>query len=109
MYLLGQGGDQNARQAARWFKLAARKGHVGAQAEFGHMLYEGTGVERRPVEGLMWLSVARLSTPGDPVIQTYHEQAFATAGEGDRRQAIAMAEAWIAHNGTTAQQAQVQQ
>jgi TPR repeat protein len=109
MYLLGQGGDQNARQAARWFKLAARKGHVGAQAEFGHMLYEGIGVERRSVEGLMWLSVARLSSPGDPMIQTRHEQAFSTASEDDRRQAIAMAEAWIAHNGATAQQAQVQQ
>ena len=51
MFLHGQGGDQNARQAARWFKLAARKGHVGAQAEFGHMLFEGIGVDRRPVEG----------------------------------------------------------
>jgi TPR repeat protein len=108
MYLLGQGGDQNARQAARWFKLAARKGHVGAQAEFGHMLYEGLGIERSPVEGLMWLSVARLSSPGDPMIQARHEQAFSTASETDRRQAIGMAEAWLAHNGAGAQ-AQMQQ
>ena len=63
MFLQGEGGDQNARQAARWFKLAARKGHVGAQAEFGHMLYEGIGMDRRPVEGLMWLSIARLIEP----------------------------------------------
>ena len=85
MFLDGQGGDQNARQAARWFKLAARKGHVGAQAEFGHMLYEGIGVDRRPVEGLMWLSIARLSSPGDPLIQARHEQAFSTADEEQRR------------------------
>jgi TPR repeat protein len=98
MFLNGVGGDQNARQAARWFKLAARKGHVGAQAEFGHMLFEGLGVERRPVEGLMWLSIARLSSPGDPVIQARHEQAFSTAGEEQRREAMAMAETWIAHN-----------
>jgi TPR repeat protein len=96
MFLLGQGGDQNARQAARWFKLAARKGHVGAQAEFGHLLYEGVGVERRPVEGLMWLSIARLSSPGDPLIQARHEQAFSTASEDERRQAMGLAEAWIA-------------
>jgi TPR repeat protein len=109
MLLLGQGGDQNARQAARWFKLAARKGHVGAQAEFGLMLYEGIGVERRPVEGLMWLSIARLSSPGDPLVQARHEQAFSTAGEEQRRQAIAMAETWLAHNGPSAQaQAQTQ-
>ncbi len=98
MLLNGLGGDKNARQAARWFKLAARKGHVGAQAEFGHMLYEGIGLDRRPVEGLMWLTIARLSSPGDPVIQARHEQAFSTADEETRRQAIALAKAWIDHN-----------
>jgi TPR repeat protein len=103
MILAGQGGERSERQALRWFKLAARKGHVGAQAEFGRMLYEGVGVERRPVEGLMWLSIARLTSPGDPLIQTYHEQAFSTADEEDRRQAMAMAETWIAHNVAGAQ------
>lgn len=106
MFLQGEGGDQNARQAARWFKLAARKGHVGAQAEFGHMLFEGMGTDRRPIEGLMWLSIARLSSPGDPLIQARHEQAFSTADEDQRREAMAMAEAWIAHN-TGGAQAQV--
>jgi TPR repeat protein len=107
MLLQGEGGDQNARQAARWYKLAARKGHVGAQAEFGHMLFEGIGVDRRPVEGLMWLSVARLSSPGDPLIQARHEQAFSTANEDQRRKAMAMAQAWVSHNvgGTQAQAA----
>jgi hypothetical protein len=98
MLLNGQGGEQDARQAARWLKLAARKGHVGAQAAFGHMLYEGIGVGRRPVEGLMWLSIARLSSPGDPVIQAQHEQAFSTASEEDRREAMEKAEDWIAEN-----------
>jgi exopolysaccharide production negative regulator len=97
MLLNGLGGDKNPRQAARWFKLAARKGHVGAQAEFGHLLYEGIGVDRRPVEGLMWLTIARLSSPGDPVIQARHEQAFSTADESQRREAMALAEAWVAH------------
>ena len=103
MYLAGDGGEKSARQAARWFKLAARKGHVGAQAEFGRMLYEGIGVGRRPVEGLMWLSVARLSDPGDPMIQARHEQAFSTADEEDRREAIAMAEAWLGSHGAATQ------
>lgn len=102
MYLSGEGGQKSARQAARWFKLAARKGHVGAQAEFGYLLYEGIGVGRRKVEGLMWLSVARLSSPGDPAIQARHEQAFSTADEDDRRDAVAMAEAWLASNGKAA-------
>jgi TPR repeat protein len=98
MFLGGQGGAKNARQAARWFKLAARKGHVGAQAEFGRMLYDGIGVDRRPVEGLMWLSIARLATPGDPLIQARHEAAFSTASEQQRRDAMAQAEAWMARN-----------
>ena len=53
MYLNGQGGEKNARQAARWFKLAARKGHAGAQAMFGRLMLEGTGVRRNTVKGLM--------------------------------------------------------
>jgi hypothetical protein len=95
MFLQGQGGEKDARQAARWFTLAARKGHVGAEAEFGRMLYEGIGVERRPLEGLTWLTIARLSSPGDPAIQAAHEQAFSTADEDLRRQAMAAAKAWI--------------
>jgi len=106
MFLNGEGGDQNARQAARWFKLAARKGHVAAQAEFGHMLFEGIGMDRRPIEGLMWLSIARLMSPGDPAIQARHEQAFSTASEEQRRQAMAMAETWISHNTGGGPQAQ---
>lgn len=108
MMLAGQGGDQNERQAAKWFKLAARKGHVGAQAEFGRMLYEGIGVERRPVEGLMWLSIARVSNPGDPAIQVQHEQAFSTAEEGQRRQASARADDWLARNGDGGPRTQAQ-
>jgi hypothetical protein len=103
MFLQGQGGDQNVRQAARWFKLAARKGHVAAQAEFGHMLYEGIGMERRAVEGLMWLTIARLSSPGDPAVQARHEQAFSTADETQRREAMELAEGWLAHSGGGAQ------
>jgi exopolysaccharide production negative regulator len=97
MYLQGLGGEENDRQAVRWFKLAALKGHVGAEAELGHMLYEGVGIDRRPVEGLMWLSIARLSSPGDPVIQARHEQAFSTADESQRREAVALAKAWLAN------------
>ncbi len=98
MFLGGQGGDKSARQAARWFKLAARQGPVSAQAEFGRMLYEGIGVDRRPVEGLMWLSIARLARPGDPLIQARHEAAFSTASEEQRREAMQQAEEWMSRN-----------
>lgn len=108
MLLTGQGGELDERQAARWFKLAARKGHVAAQAEFGHMLYEGIGVGRRPAEGLKWMTIARLSSPGDPQIQARHEEAFSTASEEDRRRAIEEAQEWIDDNLPQPQAAQAQ-
>lgn len=100
MYLSGAGGEKNERQAARWCKLAARKGHAGAQAELGRLLYEGIGIERNAVKGLMWLSIARAARQGDPAIQAAHEQAFSGADESERRTALALAEDWMARRQT---------
>jgi TPR repeat protein len=50
----------NPLQSARWFSLAARKGHGPAQAALGEMLFDGIeGFEAQPVEGLMWLTMAK--------------------------------------------------
>ncbi|WP_034491449.1 tetratricopeptide repeat protein [Afifella pfennigii] len=96
MYLNGRGGERNARQAARWLKLSADKGHAQAQAEFGRILFEGVGIRRNTVKGLMWLSIARDNYRGDDEIQSLHEEAFAAASENDRRTAMALAEDWLA-------------
>ncbi|MGV8830462.1 MAG: tetratricopeptide repeat protein [Devosia sp.] len=49
----------NPLQSARWFSLAARKGHCPAQAQLGELLFNGVeGLEAQPVEGLMWLTIA---------------------------------------------------
>ena len=49
----------NPLQSARWFSLAARKGHCPAQAQLGDLLFKGVdGIEAQPVEGLMWLAIA---------------------------------------------------
>ena len=95
MYLSGTGGDKDPRQAVRWYKLAARKGHPAAQAELGRLLYQGIGVDRDPVHGLMWLSVAQINGKDDPVIQAMHEEVFSLADEDQRRVATAQAQAWI--------------
>lgn len=95
MYLHGEGGEQNERQAARWFKLAADKGHARAQAAFGRLLFEGVGVARNPTEGLMWLDVAAHSAEGDPDIDAMREEAFATASEEERSRAMAQAQSWL--------------
>jgi TPR repeat protein len=57
----------NPIQSARWLSLAARKGHAGAQAKLGNILFNGDGaLPANPVEGLMWLTVASRRAVGTP-------------------------------------------
>jgi uncharacterized protein len=65
LYLREDGLGLNPLQSARWLSLAARKGHVAAQATLGDMLFNGTdGLQRQPIEGLMWLEIARSLSAG---------------------------------------------
>ncbi|WP_170848577.1 tetratricopeptide repeat protein [Devosia sp. YR412] len=60
LYMSDDGLGLNPLQSARWFSLAARKGHCPAQAQLGTMLFNGVaGIEAQPVEGLMWLVIAQ--------------------------------------------------
>jgi len=95
MYLDGQGGEKNERQAVRWFKLAAEKGHGPAQAAFGQLLFEGVGVARNPTRGLMWLDLAARSSEDDGAIQNMREKAFGSASESERSTALAQAQVWL--------------
>ena len=57
---------------------------------------------RKPLVGLMWLTVARShapQTPADDWIRDLQEQAFSVAAEPERRQAVRLAQEWIAKNG----------
>lgn len=55
----------NPLQGARWLSLAARKGHVAAQATLGELLFNGDeGLPSEPLEGLMWLNVAAQRVAG---------------------------------------------
>ena len=45
-------------QAARWLRLAADKGHVGAQSALGFMYHLGQGVPRSDVDAIKWLTLA---------------------------------------------------
>ena len=60
LYMQDEGGlGVNPLQSARWFSLAARKGHCPAQAQLGDLLFNGLpGIEPQPVEGLMWLTIS---------------------------------------------------
>jgi TPR repeat protein len=91
MFLRGDGGVKaSVRQAGRWLQLAAEKGHAGAQATLGNLLFESGKV----VRGLAMMTAAlERANPIDRAwIQTMQEEAFALAGEADRRTAIALAQ-----------------
>jgi TPR repeat protein len=98
LYLEGTGVGKDSRQAARWFNLAAEKGHHASQALLGHLLMNGQGVPRQRAKGLMWLTLAREATidsANDQWIANLYDQAFASADEGDRKLALALLEQYI--------------
>ncbi|MER8526476.1 tetratricopeptide repeat protein [Mesorhizobium sp. M0814] len=91
MFLKGEGGVKaSVKQAGRWFQLAAEKGHAGAQATLGNLLFQSGKV----VRGLAMMTAAleRASPADQPWIRGMQEEAFAAAGEADRRTAISLAD-----------------
>ncbi|TPN88557.1 sel1 repeat family protein [Mesorhizobium sp. CU2] len=91
MFLKGEGGVKaSVKQAGRWLQLAAEKGHAGAQATLGNLLFQSGKV----VRGLAMMTAAlERAPPADqPWIRNMQEEAFAAAGEADRRTAISLAD-----------------
>lgn len=85
----------NPLQSARWFSLAARKGHPGAQARLGDMLVRGEGMEAQPVEGLMWLNIAyrgALGTGDESWIGELAQGAMSLASESEAEAALRAAD-----------------
>jgi TPR repeat protein len=75
MLLDGEGGSADPRQAARWFNLASTKGHAGAKAMLGQMLFE----RGKKVRGLaLMTSALKKSDDQDKNwIRAMQEEAFA--------------------------------
>ena len=90
MFLDGDGVKASIKQAGRWLQLAAEKGHAGAQATLGNLLFQSGKI----VRGLAMMTEALSHAPAAdlPWIRQMQEEAFALAGEGDRRTAIALAD-----------------
>lgn len=94
MFLSGEGVKPNVQQAGRWLQLAAEKGHAGAEATLGHLLFQSG----RVVRGLAMMTAAlhRAGPSDQGWIRNMQEEAFALAPEADRRTAIALAEDLLA-------------
>ncbi len=91
MFLEGEGGVKpSLAQAGRWLQLAAEKGHAGAQATLGNLLFQSGKV----VRGLAMMTAAlEHAKPTDRAwISSMQEDAFSIAAENDRRKAIALSE-----------------
>jgi TPR repeat protein len=91
MMLNGESGSKSRiRQAARWLQLAAEKGHAGAQATLGNLLFQSG----KAVRGLAMMTAAlQRAAPDDrPWIRSMQEEAFALTNEDQRRKAIEMSD-----------------
>jgi len=94
LYLDGTPSD--ARQAARWFQLAATKGDCRAEAVLGDMLFQGRVVPRQAARGLMWLTLGRdCAGPEDAWIKPLYDNAFRRANDDDRALALVYLEDWL--------------
>src|SRR5262249_47139808 len=96
LYLDGKGAPRDARQAARWFSLAAHKGHYQAQAMLGRMLLMGEPLPRQVARGLIWLTLARDSAcPEEVWINELYDTAFKQASDDERALALVYLERWV--------------
>lgn len=99
MLLHGEGGAVDVRQAGRWLRLSALKGHVDAQLALGELLYAGAdGMRASPADGLKWLLIAgefALTPDEGQHVRTVQERYFAIANTDLRARALQMAEEWL--------------
>lgn len=99
MLLHGEGGEVDARQAGRWLRLSALKGHAGAQVSLGEMLFSGAhGMRPSHADGLKWLLIAGefATTPTqEQHVRTVQERYLALADTQVRARALQMADEWL--------------
>ena len=97
MMAFGIGGSEEPYQAARWAKMSARKGHVGGQALYGHLMFAQDGSDRNRIRGLMWLTIAENRAPQDAWIADLADGARAEVSDEELAAATAAADRWLAN------------
>ncbi|MEM6665153.1 MAG: tetratricopeptide repeat protein [Pseudomonadota bacterium] len=97
LYLEDSGVARHPKTAARWLNLAAKKGHVEAQALLGQMLWYGDeGVRPRRAQGLAFLLLAheRANTAERNWITPLLNEALDDADNYERERALERAAKW---------------
>jgi hypothetical protein len=98
-YLSGEGVPRSGREAAKWARQAVEHDSADGQALLGHILFEGDGVARRPVDGLMYLTIALERTEVDATwIRDLHERARSAATAEEWNAAKLRADEWLAQH-----------
>jgi TPR repeat protein len=98
-HLDGKTTTQSAREAAKWARQAADYGSIDGQALLGHILFEGDGLFRQPVDGLALLTIALMRSGGDVRwIVDMHEEARSAATEDEWNAARLRADQWLKAN-----------
>ncbi len=83
-------------QAARWFLLAATKGHCRAEVALGDMLFQGRAVPRQAARGLMWLTLGKDCAGSDESwVKPLYDSDFQHASEDERAMALVYLEDWL--------------
>jgi uncharacterized protein len=94
LYLEGTPSDSH--QAARWFQLAATKGHCRAEAVLGDMLFQGQKVPRQAARGLMWLTLSKDCAGAEEAwVKPLYDNAFHRASNDERALAFVYLEGWL--------------
>lgn len=94
LYLNDKPGDPH--QAARWFQLAATKGHCRAEVALGDMLFQGQAVPRQAARGLMWLTLGKDCAGADEGwVKPLYDNDFQRASEDERAMALVYLEDWM--------------
>ena len=94
LYLDGAPVDRH--EAARWFQLAATKGHCRAEVALGDMLFQGQYVPRQAARGLMWLTLGRdCAGSEESWIKPAYDNAFRRASDDERAMALVYLEDWL--------------
>jgi hypothetical protein len=83
-------------EAARWFQLAATKGHCRAEAMLGDILFRGQYVPRQAARGLMWLTLSKDCVgPDETWVKPLYDNAFHRASDDERAMALVFLEDWL--------------
>lgn len=96
LYQFGEGVSRDDREAARWYRRAARLGNADAQQTLGEFYAEGRGVPKDLVTAHMWLG--RAAAQGSTWAERRRREVAARLGLEDQGECERRARALHARN-----------